>query len=48
MHYVYVLRLDKVGGKEFYIGSTVDLRNRLEEHNKGYTKTTKGRNPKLV
>ena len=37
-----------MGEKEFYIGFTSDLRNRLDEHNRGYTRSTKGRNPKLV
>lgn len=38
MHYVYILRTES---GEKYIGTTQDLKNRLEEHNNGETKTTK-------
>lgn len=45
MYYVYVLR----GPKQFYIGSTNDLRRRFEEHQSGQSLATKGRGPwKLV
>ncbi|HCR52564.1 TPA: excinuclease ABC subunit C [Candidatus Kaiserbacteria bacterium] len=45
MHYVYVLR----GPKQFYIGSTNDLKRRFEEHCSGMSLATKGRGPwKLV
>ena len=45
MYYVYVLR----GPKQFYIGSTGDLRRRLVEHRNGKSLATKNRGPwKLV
>ncbi len=48
MYYVYVLKLNKVGGKEFYIGYTSDLRKRLSQHIAGENMTTRNRNSKLV
>jgi putative endonuclease len=39
MFYVYILRSKKNG--RFYIGSTKNLKKRLEEHNKGRSKTTR-------
>jgi putative endonuclease len=45
MHYVYVLK----GPKQFYIGSTNDLKRRFKEHCSGMSLATKGRGPwKLV
>ncbi len=45
MYYVYVLR----GPKQFYIGSTNDLRRRLAEHEAGESSATKNRGPwKLI
>lgn len=45
MHYVYVLR----GPKQFYIGSTNDLRRRFEEHQNNKSIATKNRGPwKLI
>ena len=44
--YVYVLALD--GGKMLYAGQTRNLLRRLSEHQSGTTKTTAGRDPKLV
>ncbi len=41
MYYVYVVR----GPKQFYIGSTGDLRQRLKEHNSGRSPATKNRGP---
>lgn len=41
MYYVYVLK----SPKQFYIGSTSDLRNRFAQHQAGQTKSTKGRGP---
>jgi putative endonuclease len=41
MYYVYVLR----GPKQFYIGSTGDLRKRLAEHEGGKSLATKCRGP---
>ena len=48
MYYVYVLKLDEKGGKRFYIGYTKDLKSRMLQHENGYTRSTKGRNPKLI
>ena len=47
MYYVYLLKLDRKGGKDFYIGYTSDLKKRIREHNNGDTRSTKNRNPKL-
>lgn len=45
MHYVYVLK----SPKQFYIGSTNDLRRRFNEHQNNESKSTKNRGPwKLV
>ena len=44
--YVYILELD--GGKTLYAGQTRNLMRRLGEHQEGTTKTTAGRDPKLV
>ena len=44
--YVYILELD--GGKTLYAGQTRNLLRRLGEHQSGTTKTTAGRDPKLV
>lgn len=47
MHYVYVLKSEKVG--ELYIGQTNDLKRRFEEHNAGKNISTKFKAPfKLV
>ena len=43
--YVYVLKLDD---GSFYAGQTREIRERLMEHRDGTTKSTAGRNPKLV
>jgi putative endonuclease len=43
MFYVYVLKSQKNG--EFYIGSTNDLRKRLEYHNSGKVFSTKSHRP---
>jgi len=46
-YYIYVLKSLK--DEKLYIGKTKDLRKRLEYHNKGLVKATKGRRPlKLV
>ncbi len=43
MYYTYVLLCQNIKCtiKEFYIGSTEDLKNRLKEHKTGEVKTTK-------
>ncbi len=47
MYYVYVLQSQK--DKNFYIGFTNNLQKRIEEHNSGISKATKGRRPlKLI
>jgi putative endonuclease len=43
MKYSYVLLSDRDG--EFYIGSTGDLRERLQQHNKGQVRSTAYRRP---
>ncbi len=43
MWYVYILR-SKADGK-FYVGSTDDLRRRLQEHARGQSQSTKCRRP---
>ena len=43
--FVYILKLE---GGSFYAGQTRELRERLMEHRDGKTKTTAGKNPKLV
>ena len=43
MKYSYVLLSQKDG--KFYIGSTGDLRERLQEHNKGGVRATAYRRP---
>ena len=47
MFWVYILKSKKDNSK--YIGVTVDIKNRIEEHNRGETKTTKSKIPyKLI
>ena len=47
MFYVYVLQ--SIIDEDLYIGSTKDLRVRVEEHNKGGVRSTKSRKPlKLI
>ena len=41
--YVYLLHSIKDG--KFYVGWTTDLKRRLEEHNAGFTRSTKSRRP---
>ena len=43
MFYVYVLR--SVQDNMFYTGFTKDLKKRIEEHNSGISRATKGRLP---
>lgn len=43
MYYVYILFSKK--DKQLYVGSTPDLKARLEKHNKGYVKATTYRRP---
>ena len=47
MYYVYILLSEKDG--KLYIGSTPDLKKRIEKHNNGYVLATKHRRPlKLI
>jgi putative endonuclease len=43
MYYVYVIQSKK--DKQFYIGFTRDLENRIREHNEGRVSSTKERGP---
>lgn len=43
MYYVYILKSEKDASR--YIGTTTDLKNRLEEHNNGETKSNKSKIP---
>src|SRR5690348_6488330 len=43
---VYILRSESSG--RFYIGCAEDPRTRLSEHNRGQTKSTRGRGPWLL
>ncbi len=43
MHYVYVLFSLK--DKDFYVGKTADLDERLDKHQRGYVESTKNRRP---
>jgi putative endonuclease len=47
MFYVYVLQSESDNNK-FYLGSSKDLRQRLESHNLGKNKATKGSQWQLV
>ena len=42
-YYIYVLESEKDGS--WYTGYTADLKNRIKEHNSGYTNSTKNRTP---
>lgn len=47
MYYIYILQ--SIKDYNFYVGYTKDLKNRLEEHEKGKVNSTKNRQPlKLV
>lgn len=46
MYYVYLLKSQKDGN--YYIGQTVNVENRLKQHNAGYVKSTKHRRPFLL
>jgi len=43
MFYVYILKSNKFN--ELYIGSTIDLKRRFTEHNKGKVYSTKNKRP---
>lgn len=46
MHYVYILYSEKDG--KLYIGSTSDLKKRIEKHKNSYVSATKNRRPLLL
>ncbi len=46
MYYVYILESSK--DKSRYIGATSDLKNRLQEHNSGETKSNKSKLPYTI
>ena len=46
MYYVYILQSES--DKQFYTGFTKDLQKRIEEHNSGISRATKGRIPLKV
>lgn len=43
MYYVYIIQNQK--DRSYYIGSTEDLKRRLQEHNRGDVRYTKSRTP---
>lgn len=43
MHFVYILQSQKDG--DWYTGYTSDIKNRLDSHNAGNTKSTRSRRP---
>lgn len=43
LYYVYVLKSEKDGNN--YVGYTNDIKKRMEEHKKGYVKSTSQRRP---
>ena len=45
MYYVYIIENEL---EELYFGSANDLRRRLQEHNNGKSKSTKGHNWQLI
>jgi putative endonuclease len=48
MHYIYLLKVNGAKNKNYYFGFTSDLKKRIEEHEKGFVKTTKNKNPELI
>lgn len=48
MYYVYVLKLDRVAHKQYYIGYTDNLKRRIKQHQTNQVFSTKSRNPKLI
>ncbi|MGB0757331.1 MAG: GIY-YIG nuclease family protein [Patescibacteria group bacterium] len=48
MFYVYVLKVEGIANKRYYIGYTANLQRRVSEHQKGLVKTTKNKKPQLV
>jgi putative endonuclease len=47
MYFTYIIYSDS--NKQFYVGSTRDIENRLRRHNADHSKSTKGKGPwKLI
>ncbi|MCH8988421.1 MAG: GIY-YIG nuclease family protein [Chloroflexi bacterium] len=46
MFHVYILCSERTG--RYYIGSTGDMRNRVEQHNVGMTRSTKNFRPRRL
>jgi len=44
--FVYILKSEK--DRKTYCGSTNDLTRRIDQHNKGYVKSTKNRRPLTI
>ncbi|PJE51467.1 MAG: hypothetical protein COV29_00585 [Candidatus Yanofskybacteria bacterium CG10_big_fil_rev_8_21_14_0_10_36_16] len=44
--YIYVLKSKK--DSKYFIGSTSNIKNRIEKHNSGATKSTKNRRPLIL
>jgi putative endonuclease len=45
---MYVLKIEGIKDKQYYIGYSSDLKKRVAEHIKGEVKSTKGRDPRLI
>jgi putative endonuclease len=43
MFYIYLIQSERFG--RFYIGITADVQKRLEEHNRGFVRSTKAYRP---
>ena len=48
MYYVYLLKKNRVSDRNLYIGSTADLKKRVEEHNRASKGYTSGNKWKLI
>jgi len=46
MHHVYVIK--SIVDKKLYIGSTNNVKRRLQEHNDGFSQSTKHRRPFIL
>src|SRR3989338_11197255 len=48
MYYVYLLKLEGIADKSYYIGYSHDLRQRFRQHQNNQVHTTMNKNPKLI
>lgn len=46
MYTMYILK--STNTNRYYIGSTDNIKKRLEQHNKGYSRFTKGKGPFII